>query len=94
MHFAVTSEESHTPVVLKHLEIHRNRVVHISHAFETIILLTGYLHFVDNETKNKTYQLGKVRYVIDYINKKFLSLNSPEHDIVIDGSLVKFHGRL
>jgi hypothetical protein len=38
--------------------------------------------------------LGEVRYVVENINWKFSSLSTPEQDMAIDESLVKFCGRL
>jgi hypothetical protein len=36
------------------------------------ILLSRYLRFVENEPVDDTDQLGKVRYVVEYVNQKFL----------------------
>jgi hypothetical protein len=44
--------------------------------------------------KGGTDRLGKVRYVVDYVNRKFSSFYTLEQDIAIDESLVKFRGRL
>lgn len=51
------------------------------------------LDFVDNYSTNKDSKLYKIAPVIDYY-EKFSSLYYPSQEIVIDESLLKWHGRL
>ena len=56
--------------------------------------ITCYLHFVNNEsllpTKNKT---GKVRPIIDELQKRFQELYQPNCEVAVDEAMIKFQGR-
>ncbi|XP_022126462.2 piggyBac transposable element-derived protein 4 isoform X2 [Pieris rapae] len=62
--------------------------------YNRYILIKSMLHFVDNETMKKPTALFKIQPIIDYFNDKFSSLYYPSQEIVIDESLLKWHGRL
>ncbi|CAH2088670.1 unnamed protein product [Euphydryas editha] len=59
------------------------------------LLLKSMLHFVDNNTDLPTKtRLFKIQPILDYFNRKFASLYYPQQEIVVDESLLKWHGRL
>lgn len=62
--------------------------------YNRFLLLKSFLHFVDNRTCRDTTRLNKIRPIVDYFNTKFSSLYMPSQEIVIDESLLKWHGRL
>lgn len=62
--------------------------------YNRFLLLKTFLHFADNQNIQDTTRLSKIRPVIDYFNEKFSSLYMPSQEIVIDESLLKWHGRL
>ena len=63
-------------------------------SYNRFLLLKTFLCFVDNQTCRDTTRLSKIRPVVDYFNAKFSSLYMPSQEIVIDESLLKWHGRL
>lgn len=58
------------------------------------LLLKCVMHFVDNDNITEATKLSKIQPVIDYFNVKFSTLYYPSQEIVIDESLLKWHGRL
>lgn len=62
--------------------------------FSRFTLLSRYLHFVNDADMNQTDQLRKLQSVVEYLNKKFFEIYTPEENVVIDESLMKFKGRL
>ncbi|XP_026330589.1 piggyBac transposable element-derived protein 4-like [Hyposmocoma kahamanoa] len=56
--------------------------------YNRYLLLKCLMHFVDNNKKRK------IQPIIDYFNDKFSTLYYPSQEIVIDESLLKWHGRL
>lgn len=63
--------------------------------YNRYLLLKSMLHFVDNNTDLPTKtRLFKIQPILDYFNRKFASLYYPQQEIVIDESLLKWHGRL
>ncbi|XP_045487014.1 piggyBac transposable element-derived protein 4-like isoform X1 [Pieris rapae] len=62
--------------------------------YNRYLLLKSMLHFVDNETVKEPTRLFKIQPIIDYFNEKFSTLYYPSQEIVIDESLLKWHGRL
>lgn len=53
------------------------------------------MHFVDNnDLRENMTKLSKIQPVIEYFNDKFSTLYYPSQEIVIDESLLKWHGRL
>ena len=57
-----------------------------------------YLHFSDNEMspllEDKNYKLSKILPVDKHLQKKFQNYYTPERDVSIDESMMKFKGRL
>jgi hypothetical protein len=60
--------------------------------YKRFVLLYRYLHF--DSTSDPSDQLGMVKHPMDYINKKFQALYTPEQEIVIDESVMRCRGRL
>ena len=58
------------------------------------LAISHYLHFADNETISAEDRIRKVRPVVDFLNARFQQLYTPEENIVIDESFMKFKGRL
>uniref|UniRef100_A0A2A4J9R0 PiggyBac transposable element-derived protein domain-containing protein n=1 Tax=Heliothis virescens TaxID=7102 RepID=A0A2A4J9R0_HELVI len=63
-------------------------------SYNRFLLIKSLIHFVDNETITEHSRLCKIQPVTDYFNEKFSSMYYPSQDIVIDESLLKWHGRL
>lgn len=57
-------------------------------------IIMRFLHFSNNEEANPSDKLGKIRPIIEYIENKFLKNYTPDRDISVDESLMKFRGRL
>lgn len=62
--------------------------------FRRFLIITRFLHFVNNDFSDKDDKMTKIRSVVDYLNNKFDELYVPEQNVVIDESLMKFKGRL
>lgn len=58
------------------------------------LVITHYLHFIDNETVSKEDKIRKVQSIVDYLNIRFQQLYILEENIVMDESLMKFRGWL
>ncbi|CAK1591668.1 unnamed protein product [Parnassius mnemosyne] len=63
-------------------------------SYNRFLLLKSLIHFVDNETITEPNKLCKIQMVTDYFNEKFSHLYYPSQEVVIDESLLKWHGRL
>ncbi|KAG4074871.1 hypothetical protein HA402_009296 [Bradysia odoriphaga] len=57
-------------------------------------LITQFLHFSNNATLDKSHKMSKVREAVNFFNNKFDQMYTPEGDVSIDKSLMKFKGRL
>ena len=53
-----------------------------------------YLHLSDNETRDATDKLYKIRWFIDFLNSRFMDVYCPYGNFVVDESMIKFKGRL
>ncbi|XP_054281132.1 piggyBac transposable element-derived protein 4-like [Macrosteles quadrilineatus] len=62
--------------------------------FRRFLLLSTFFHLTDNNRKPVNDKLWKLRYVIEYMNRKFSHLYIPDENIAVDESLMKFRGRL
>ncbi|KAL6438799.1 hypothetical protein ACFW04_003704 [Cataglyphis niger] len=58
------------------------------------LAISHYLHFVDNSTVSAEDRIRKIRPVVDFLNARFQELYTPEENVVIDESLMKFRERL
>lgn len=56
--------------------------------------ISSFLHFTDNEKENKDDRIRKIRNIVDYLNTKFCYLYTPDSEVAINESLMKFKGRL
>lgn len=56
--------------------------------------ITRFLHFGNSDHEKKNDKMTKVRNMVNYLNEKFDELYTPEEDMSIDESLMKFKGRL
>lgn len=56
--------------------------------------ISSFLHFTDNEIINKNDRIRKIRNLVDYLNNTFSNLYTPNNEVSIDESLMKFKGRL
>ena len=52
-----------------------------------------YLHLADNGNLPKNDKFGKIRPLIDHLNKKCLENSVPEKNICIDESMVRYFGK-
>ena len=57
-------------------------------------LLWRYLHFSDNTTIDTTEPLGKVKWVLGYLTKRFRRMFTPYDRISIDEGMLSWRGRL
>lgn len=62
--------------------------------YRRFLAITRFLHFANNDDSNKNDKMTKVRNMVQYFNDKFEELYTPEEDMSIDESLMKFKGRL
>lgn len=62
--------------------------------YRRFLAISRFLHFANNESSDKNDKMTKVRNVADYLNEKFHELYTPEENVSIDESLMKFKGRL
>jgi hypothetical protein len=62
--------------------------------FRRFFLISRFLHFSDNESVIRDDRIYKIRPVVEYLNRKFLSLYIPSENISLDESIMKFRGRL
>ncbi|XP_026731069.1 piggyBac transposable element-derived protein 4-like [Trichoplusia ni] len=64
-------------------------------SYNRYLLLKSLMHFVDNnDLRENMTKLSKIQPVREYFNDKFSTLYYPSQEIVIDESLLKWHGRL
>ncbi|XP_042145916.1 piggyBac transposable element-derived protein 4-like [Ixodes scapularis] len=63
-------------------------------SYVRFLLISRFLHFVDNETADKSDRLRKVKPVLEHMNEKFASVYTLDQKVSIDESLMKFRGRL
>lgn len=62
--------------------------------FRRFAAITRFLHFSNNATADKTDKMNKVRGAVNFFNDKFRDMYTPEGNVSIDESLMKFKGRL
>lgn len=62
--------------------------------YRRFLAITRFLHFANNDDSNKNDKMTKIRNMVEYFNTKFNELYTPEEDMSIDESLMKFKGRL
>lgn len=62
--------------------------------FRRFLAITRFIHFTNNDTADEKDMLNKVRSVDEYLNDKFRDMYTPEENVAIDESLMKFKGRL
>lgn len=62
--------------------------------FRRFVAITRFLHFSNNATADETDIMNKVRDAVNFFNEKFHEMYTPEGDVSIDESLMKFKGRL
>ena len=60
--------------------------------------LSRYLHFVDNTTLHPRGnplhdRLGKVRPIIEHLEKRFAQVYEPNRELSVDEAMIKFQGR-
>ena len=53
-----------------------------------------YLHLSNNETRDATDKLFKIRWFIDFLNSRYMEVYCPYGNFVVDESMIKFKGRL
>lgn len=59
--------------------------------------LSRFLHFTNNEvvdSNNNNDRLWKLRSIIDYFNEKFKTIYTPEENVSLNESLMKYTGRI
>jgi hypothetical protein len=56
------------------------------------LVVCRYLCFVDRNNGGRNDRLSELRFALDYLNKHFQSMCTPNEDTATDGSLVKCHG--
>ncbi|XP_050452209.1 piggyBac transposable element-derived protein 4-like [Cataglyphis hispanica] len=57
--------------------------------------LSRFLHFSNNDVEDHNNdRLWKLRSIIDYFNEKFKTIYTPEEDLSLDESLMKYTGRM
>ena len=52
------------------------------------------LYFVDRDNVDRKDRLSELRFALDYLNRHFQSMYTPNEDAATDESLVKYHGTL
>jgi hypothetical protein len=57
-------------------------------------LIWRFLHLQNNAELNPEDPLRKLRFFIDFLNKKFKEVYVPQDSVTVDESMVKFKGRL
>lgn len=57
-------------------------------------LILKNLHYVNNETADKSDRINKIRPLIDALNETFQKSYAPKEDICVDESQVPFRGRI
>lgn len=62
--------------------------------YRRFLAITRFLHFANNDDSDDNDKMTKLRNMVDYFNEKFDELYTPERDMSIDESLMKFKGRL
>ncbi len=61
--------------------------------------ISRYLHYVDNSTLSSRHgtseydKLGKVRPLLDHLQRTFASIYNPGQDVAVDEAMIKFQGR-
>ena len=53
-----------------------------------------YLHLSDNEARDATDKLYKIRWLIEYLNSRFTDVYCPYENFLVDESMTKFQDRL
>lgn len=95
MHFDVASEEKQYSILLVKKKHNRNSDISKNHAILEISQLSRFLHFTNNDVEdNNNDRLWKLRSIIDYFNQKFKTIYTPEEDVSLDESLMKYTGRM
>ena len=61
---------------------------------DRFFLIWRYLHLQDNERPNEVDKLWKMRWFIDFLSDRFMDTYTPEAQMTVDESMVKFKGRL
>jgi hypothetical protein len=57
-------------------------------------LLLQYLHFADNDNINPNDRIGKIRYLVNILNKNFATYYLPKEEVCVDESMIPFRGRI
>lgn len=57
-------------------------------------LILRFLHFADNAQCQPNDKLQKLRPILDFLNDKYKEVYTPDRDVSVDESLMKFRGRL
>jgi hypothetical protein len=61
--------------------------------YRRCLLISKFLHFVNNENSDSANRLNKLQPVTDHLKQNFKNVY-PEENVAIDESLIKFRGRL
>jgi hypothetical protein len=62
--------------------------------YSRFLLISKFLHFVNNKNSDSANRLIKLQPVIDHIKGNFKNVYYPDENVAIDESLIKFRGRL
>jgi hypothetical protein len=62
--------------------------------YRRCLLISKFLHFVNNENSDSANHLNKLQPVIDHLKQNLKNFYYPEENVAIDESLMKFRGRL